>query len=228
MRKCLFVALLFAIGCSQDDDAPVRVESEYKIIYKGKLYADQAALESLGSTTGFLFNDYAENPNTDYMFDSQEELLSFASQKYSKRVYSSIYRNFNPEEGSSTSSNGKTLSWGYQGTTQWTEEHCNDWSYLLCNGWPDGEVPDFSDPYDNCGFYPKSFNANVPAGESITMTYFKYRNFSINSNCPAGSMRTVVFTEGTGCVDVKFRLSCTNPLLIPSQAGSARWTSTNN
>jgi hypothetical protein len=217
-----FVLLLLIIGCSKEDiNETKNSDSEYKILYKGKIYSSALELESFSSEASVLFNDFAADPNLDYLFDTQDELLEFTSKKYSEKDYNSIKHHFNAEADNYTN-NAKTQSWGGFGTVQWTETYCNQWFNLLCNGYPNGEVKDFGNT--ECGFYPRSFSATVPSGKSITLTYFRSKNFMIDWNCPSSSYKTIFFSEGSHCTDFLLRFSCLMTGQIKTQALSARWT----
>lgn len=221
ITRLSIVVLVVAFSCTRDEVVPEKPETAYTIEYKGVRYRTPEELQKLDSKGGYLFNDYVSDPQLDYMFDTEDELLAFAKARYSEKEFSSVYNNIkgNPDE-----LNARTLAWGVFNSVQWTDGYCNEWANLLCNAYPDGSVKDFSS--QGCEFPPISFNAAVPSGESITLTYYKFKNYFVQFPCPSSYYRSIYFSAGSHCYDVKF-MNCSFNILVPGQALSAKWTSSN-
>lgn len=239
MKKILLsgiLLLLFGFGCGVDADTDTQIEpaNQHKFIYKGKSFNDFSNVQKELVGEGLLFNDYAKDKNTDYVFDSKDDLFEYVEENYDNETRLLIEDNFSNEDqnkSKSFSSSVNTSDWS-DFSLQIIDGYCDDFEVQILNvntsEFPSGQINNIgiaSNIPPHTAFYAKSFAASIPSGGKISLTYYKLPNCQIAPNCLA-SAKTVLFNSGEHCIDVWLG-SCMIypfPSYFKSQAMSMKWS----
>jgi hypothetical protein len=230
MKKILIVALvIFLVACENERDNLVKKDpASTGIIYKGKLLETEAEILGAMHENSMLFNDYSKDANTDYLFDSQDELTAFIEKNYPEDTYTLMKNHFSDKPVPADQSKALPPDWsGF--SLQYYNTYCNV-SDQLCfldpSFFPTGKNNNIS--ASGCGYNAKSFGIGVPQFGKMTLTYYRNINCQpdFNTNCYPSS-RTMLYNPGSYCTDVKLG-SCLSgwPGLIPSIARSVKWSCT--
>lgn len=225
----LFIVILIACESEKDTVYTNSGNPQLKIVYKGQLYESPNDIEPYLTETSSLFNDYSENENLDYLFDSEQELLEFVKKNYGNETSAFLNKHFSEESSNSINAEAKTSADWNDFSLQFYDTYCNT-SNLLCYldpyFFPQGQINDIS--AGGCGYNARSFGIGVPSNAKMSITYYRNTNCmpEFNSKC-FPSYRTVLFNPGSYCVDVMLG-SClsSGPAIIKSYARSVKWSCT--